>query len=314
MRKKTSRYLGYLSIMAGTFVTPLVLAAGPDSAAGGSPTRLASVRRVSFDEGWRFRLGDAAGAQNPAFNDSDWTQVTVPHDWAIDGPFDAALNPHTGALPIAGIGWYRKTFSLPAARTKRYYAIEFDGAMSNSRVWLNGHELGGRPYGYIGFSFDLTPYLLPKARHNVLVVRLAPEANSSRWYPGAGIYRNVWLDHDRSDPCRAMGHLRYNTARVERVGHGRSAYGTAQSTGRVGSSNSTLRRFKNQAGARWCRVRHMPSCRPEAARGDHEPAHTEAAPLGHGQPYLYAVVTEVLHGTTLSDKLRDSVRRTYPGL
>ncbi len=193
MRKKTSRYLGYLSIMAGTFVTPLVLAAGPDSAAGGSPTRLASVRRVSFDEGWRFRLGDAAGAQNPAFNDSDWTQVTVPHDWAIDGPFDAALNPHTGALPIAGIGWYRKTFSLPAARTKRYYAIEFDGAMSNSRVWLNGHELGGRPYGYIGFSFDLTPYLLPKARHNVLVVRLAPEANSSRWYPGAGIYRNVWL-------------------------------------------------------------------------------------------------------------------------
>ena len=118
----------------------------------------------------------------------------LPHDWAIEGPFDPQQNPHTGALPIFGTGWYRKSFTLPASAKGRYFAIEFDGAMSNARVWLNGQELGGRPYGYIGFAFDLTPYLHFGAQENVLAVRLTPEDHSSRWYPGAGIYRNVWLD------------------------------------------------------------------------------------------------------------------------
>jgi beta-galactosidase len=152
------------------------------------------ARRSAFNSDWRFLQGDAAGAQQPLFDDAGWQKVRLPHDWAIAGPFDASLNPHTGALPISGTGWYRKSFVLPTDAGGRYYSIEFDGAMSNSRVWLNGHELGGRPYGYIGFGFDLTPYLRFDGTPNVLAVRLAPESDSSRWYPGAGIYRNVWLD------------------------------------------------------------------------------------------------------------------------
>lgn len=150
-----------------------------------------SPRHTAFNDDWRFLKADAPGAEQPGFNDRRWTALRLPHDWAIDGPFDRNLNPHTGALHISGIGWYRKTFTLPG---NHYYAIEFDGAMANSRVWLNGHELGGRPYGYSGFSFDLTPFLQPAGKPNVIAVRLAPEPNSSRWYPGAGIYRNVWLD------------------------------------------------------------------------------------------------------------------------
>jgi beta-galactosidase len=155
---------------------------------------LSEPRRASFNDDWRFFRGDASAAEQPEFDDSHWTSLRLPHDWAIDGPFDPALNPHTGALPISGTGWYRKTFNIAPNSARRYYSIEFDGAMANSRVWLNGHELGGRPYGYIGFAFDLTPYLRANGAPNVIAVRLAPEANSSRWYPGAGIYRNVWLD------------------------------------------------------------------------------------------------------------------------
>jgi len=151
------------------------------------------ARRTAFNDGWRFLQGDAAGAEQSGFDDAGWRKVRLPHDWAIAGPFDRSLNPHTGALPVSGIGWYRKSFDLPAGRN-RYYSIEFDGAMSNSRVWLNGQELGGRPYGYSGFSVDLTPYLRFGAKPNVLAVRLAPESDASRWYPGAGIYRNVWLE------------------------------------------------------------------------------------------------------------------------
>jgi len=160
---------------------------------GDSPQATAA-RRTAFNQGWRFFRGEAAGGEQIGYDDAAWAEVRLPHDWAIDGPFDRALNPHTGALPIAGIGWYRKTFTLPADGGRRFYAIEFDGVMSNARVWINGHALGGRPYGYIGFGFDLTPYLTLGGTPNVIAVRLAPEADASRWYPGAGIYRNVWLD------------------------------------------------------------------------------------------------------------------------
>ncbi len=159
-----------------------------------SPVQSVDGRRSSFNDDWKFHLGEATGAEQPAFAAAAWTSLRLPHDWAIAGPFDRALNPHTGALPIAGVGWYRKSFRLPASARGHFVAVEFDGAMANAQVWLNGKLLGGRPYGYIGFGFDLTPYLHWGSEPNVLAVRLAPEVDSSRWYPGAGIYRNVWLD------------------------------------------------------------------------------------------------------------------------
>ena len=149
-------------------------------------------RRTSFNADWRFLKADAPGAEQTAFDDSKWRSLNLPHDWAIEGPFDPNINPHEGALPYFGTGWYRKHFSVPASAKGKRFWIEFDGAMSNSTVWLNGHQLGGRPYGYIGFGFDLTPYL-NLGGDNVIAVRLTPEEHSSRWYPGAGIYRNVWL-------------------------------------------------------------------------------------------------------------------------
>lgn len=151
-------------------------------------------RRAAFNDGWRFLKGDAAGAERAEFDDSAWRQVQLPHDWAIEGPFDSKYDAHLGGLPVYGTGWYRKRFTLPAGASDRQYWIEFDGVMSNAAVWLNGKELGGRPYGYSSFGFDLTPQLRRDGQENVLAVRVAPEDRSSRWYPGAGIYRNVWLE------------------------------------------------------------------------------------------------------------------------
>ena len=165
----------------------------PFSRAAAPSAVTVSKRRTSFNADWRFLKGNAEGAEQPQFDDSLWRIVRLPHDWAIEGPFDRKLNPHTGALPIFGTGWYRKSFTVPESAKGRYIAVEFDGAMNNSQVWLNGHLLGGRPYGYIGFEFDLTPFLKFGGETNVLAVRLTPEDRSSRWYPGAGIYRNVWL-------------------------------------------------------------------------------------------------------------------------
>jgi len=189
MNSSTLRRLAATGLLALS-----ALAILPRNAAAATAVPLTGERRLNFNEGWRFLLGEAAGAEQPAFQDSAWRELRLPHDWAIEGAFDSRQNPHTGALPIFGTGWYRKSFTLPEGAKDRCVSVMFDGAMSNARVWLNGHELGNRPYGYSSFSFDLTPYLKFGAEGNVLAVRLTPEDHSSRWYPGAGIYRNVWLD------------------------------------------------------------------------------------------------------------------------
>jgi beta-galactosidase len=164
-----------------------------DGAGSATAIPVSGERRFRFNDGWRFWKGEAEGAEQPGFHDSAWSQVRLPHDWAISGPFDPQLNPHTGALPFFGTGWYRNTFTIPERARNRYFLIEFDGAMSNAHVWLNGEKLGERPYGYSSFAFELNPHLHFGRQENVLAVRLTPQDHSSRWYPGAGIYRNVWL-------------------------------------------------------------------------------------------------------------------------
>lgn len=128
----------------------------------------------------------------PEFKDDAWRAVTLPHDWAIEGPFQQELSGDTGKLPYAGVGWYRKKFTLPASDAGRRIHLEFDGAMSYALVWCNGEFVGGWPYGYTSWRVDLTRFLKPGAE-NTLAVRLDNPRESSRWYPGAGIYRNVWL-------------------------------------------------------------------------------------------------------------------------
>jgi len=152
-------------------------------------------QHASFDFGWRFHLGDLSGAEQPAFADSAWRKLDLPHDWSIEGPYDehTATGGSGGYLPT-GIGWYRKMFRLPESDRGRRGIIEFDGVYQHSTVWINGHELGTRPYGYSSFFYDLTPHLNFGDAPNVVAVRVDNSAQpNSRWYSGSGIYRHTWL-------------------------------------------------------------------------------------------------------------------------
>jgi beta-galactosidase len=192
----------------------------------------ASRQRMDFDAGWRFHLGDpvdmpkgqldygklkdfmlATGNDlskskpvarpsfdsgsnvsflKPDFNDQDWRPLDLPHDWAIEGPFDISLPGETAKLKYWGQGWYRKHFTLSPTDQGRCIFLDVDGAMSYSSVWVNGKLAGGWAYGYSSYEIDLTPYV-NFGSDNVIAIRLDNPPDSSRWYPGAGIYRNVWL-------------------------------------------------------------------------------------------------------------------------
>ncbi|MCU0795428.1 MAG: DUF4982 domain-containing protein [Akkermansiaceae bacterium] len=153
-----------------------------------------AAERENFDREWKFRKADPESG-NPAlpdFDDADWRVVNLPHDWGIEGPFSMDLPNRTGRLPWAGIGWYRKSFEVAAEdRGKRLY-LDFDGAMSQPVVHVNGKPAGEWAYGYNSFRIDLTPHLNFGGK-NTVAVRLDNLADSSRWYPGGGIYRHVWL-------------------------------------------------------------------------------------------------------------------------
>jgi beta-galactosidase len=129
------------------------------------------------------------------YDDRAWTRVDLPHDWAIAGPFftgSTGVGGGMGRLPSPGIGWYRKTLTIPASDKGRLLFLDIDGAMSYATVWVNGHLAGGWPYGYASWRVDLTPYLTFGGR-NQIAIRLDNPAESARWYPGGGLYRNVWL-------------------------------------------------------------------------------------------------------------------------
>jgi len=148
----------------------------------------------SFNDGWRFYLGDLSDASDPVFDDNGWRELELPHDWAIEGDFseDHPSGSGGGALP-GGIGWYRKSFFLDQSYEGKKIFVDFDGVYMNSDVWINGIHLGHRPFGYISFRYDLTPHLKFDTE-NVIAVRVDnSEQPNSRWYSGCGIYRNVWL-------------------------------------------------------------------------------------------------------------------------
>ncbi len=211
----------------------LILGAAGLAAAAGRAADSPGRERVSFNADWRFTRGDAAGVGEsltyerikdwilptgddllhylavrrtrpegspgglPAyaradFNDSTWRLLNLPHDWGIEGPFQQELSGDTGKLPWFGVGWYRKKFNLPATAAGRQTYLELDGAMAYALVWCNGQFVGGWPYGYASWRVDLTAALKPGA-DNVIAIRLDNPRESSRWYPGGGIYRNVWL-------------------------------------------------------------------------------------------------------------------------
>ena len=149
----------------------------------------------SFNKDWKFFLGDVKEASNEDFNDAGWRSLQLPHDWSIELPFDSTSPTGTGGGALrGGIGWYRKTFSLPAASKGENIFIDFDGVYCNSEVFVNGHSLGLRPNGFISFRYDLTPYVKFGNQPNTIAVKVDNgQQPNSRWYSGSGIYRNVWL-------------------------------------------------------------------------------------------------------------------------
>lgn len=176
------------------------------------PTLLQAQVRTeqTFEKGWKFTREDSSDFSQKTYNDAKWQSVVVPHDWAIYGPFSINNDKQkvaitqdgqkealehagrTGGLPFVGVGWYRLNFDAPSFAAGKKATLIFDGAMSHARVYVNGQEAGFWPYGYNSFCVDATPYL-KAGETNTLAVRLENETESSRWYPGAGLYRNVHL-------------------------------------------------------------------------------------------------------------------------
>jgi beta-galactosidase len=170
------------------------------AAVGGSATAQPAPSNprttLPFDDAWRFSvtLPDAAQAQAPDFSDADWRQLSLPHDWSIEaGPDRANRSGTAGAFMPGGTGWYRKHFTLPASAAGKRVSVEFDGVMHNWTCWINGKELGTRPYGYAAVRYDLTDALKPGA-DNLLVVKVDDATQpAARWYAGSGIERHVRL-------------------------------------------------------------------------------------------------------------------------
>ena len=190
----------------------------------------ASPRRTErFDRDWRFQRGDAPGAEAPDLDDSGWRGVDLPHDWSVEdlpalspatvtgsapaavaprrsGPFDStAEGGGAQGFTVGGLGWYRKRFSLPESERGRHVTLTFDGVYMNATVWCNGVCLGEHPYGYTGFHLDVTPHLRFGTEPNVIVVKVDASGKSSRWFPGAGIYRHVWLTMTGADRVEPWG-------------------------------------------------------------------------------------------------------------
>jgi beta-galactosidase len=165
--------------------------------AAGSNTCVNAQFRTTdkFNNNWKFFLGDKNNAAAVTFNDASWRSLNLPHDWSIELPFDSTSPTGTGGGALrGGLGWYRKTFTLPETDKGKNIFIDFDGVFRNSEVFINGHSLGVRPNGYISFRYDLSPYLKFGKEENVVVVKVDNSRQpNSRWYSGSGIYRNVWL-------------------------------------------------------------------------------------------------------------------------
>ncbi len=211
-----------LSIIAVAILGGLALCTTLDPEAG------PRIRR-RFDSDWRFHRGDAPEAREAGFDDSAWRQADLPHDWSVEdlpapaehGPFDPdSVGGGAVGFTVGGVGWYRKSFTLPEDLGGKRITLTFDGVYMDAELWLNGTPVGSHPYGYTAFEVDLTPHLR-FGEANELAVRVNASGKTSRWYPGSGIYRHVWLTV--TDPVHlalwGVAVTRLQCARDRRRGH-----------------------------------------------------------------------------------------------
>ena len=260
--------------------------------------------RRNFDDGWRFYKGDASGGERAAFDDSAWRKVRLPHDWSIEGPYSGSNPSGNGYLP-GGIGWYRKGFPAPETLRGRKVSIEFDGVYRDSDVWINGHHLGHRPYGYSSFAYDLTPFLNFGARQNVLAVRVDHSVVAdSRWYTGSGIYRHVWLTV--TQPVHVAHWGTYVRTPVAAEAEALVSFETAvRNESAAAAAVKLVTAIEDGAG-------HEVAAAAAEERIPAGGAHTFAQQAvlakprlwSHTEPNLYTAVTRVFTGETLADEYR----------
>ena len=262
-----------------------------------------SRERLSFNDGWLFSLADDSLAARPEFVDSGWRKLNLPHDWAIEGDFsqDNPSGTGGGALP-GGVGWYRKTFVAENKDKGKHFRIEFDGVYMNSEVFINGTCLGKRPYGYISFSYDLTPYL-KWGEKNVIAVRVDnAEQPNSRWYSGCGIYRNVWL-LKTGDVCVAEWGTYVTTAKVDGQGASLNLVTTLENIGKENADVTIRSVLKDAEGKEVAQVESPANVVAEKSAEIAQELQVTSPQLWDVEhPYLYSLVTEVMKGGQCVDR------------
>jgi beta-galactosidase len=291
MSRNTKLLTLVFSLLVTLGLTVVPSAAAPETGSG---------RAVDFTQGWKFSLVNTTGADapQPAPTDSSWRDVRLPHDWSIG--LDPVKGPNTTAgtafLP-GGLGWYRKTFRLPRAMAGKQVSIEFDGVYMDSEVYLNGRLLGNHPYGYTGFSYDMTPYTHTGGAPDVLAVKVRNQVPSSRWYSGSGIYRNVRLVV--TDPVHVTRHgLAVTTPDLEntlKAGFATVHVGTTASNARGQDRQAQVVSTVKNAEGRVVGSGSTPltvGAEPRTAGVDIRIANP--ALWSTDRPYLYTVETQVL--------------------
>jgi beta-galactosidase/beta-glucuronidase len=260
--------------------------------------------RRNFDNAWKFYLGDAPGAERPGANDGAWRKLNLPHDWSIEGPYSASNAAGTAYLP-GGIGWYRKTFQLDESVRGRKVFLDFDGVYRDSDVWINGHLLGHRPYGYSSFEYELTPYLNFGGAANVVAVRVDHSVIAdSRFYTGSGIYRHVWLTVTAPVHVAHWGTYVYTPV----VEQSRAVVSVETAVTNQSAGDRAVRLTTAIEDAAGHEVATATSDGQLAAGGSH--AFEQQATVNQprlwslGAPVLYTAVTRVFVGGTLVDEVR----------
>ena len=249
------------------------------------------------------------------FNDRSWQTVNLPHDWAIDQPFykeeNAIVGGGMGRLPVHGVAWYRKKISLSAADQNKKIYLDIDGAMSYTMVWCNGKLVGGWPYGYNSFRLDLTPYLHYGAA-NQLAIRIDNPTNSARWYPGAGLYRNVWITKTNPVHVAQWGsfvqtnHVSAASATIDLRTDVQNETGSTQNV-RVSSTLFTWDAKKNKRIQQVAVFSNASLLLPPGSRSSTSQNTTLKNPLRWGplplqQPHLYVAVTKIIiNGKTVDE-------------
>jgi len=269
---------------------------------------------ILLKEGWSFKKGHFPEAKAINFDDSSWEQVNVPHDWAIYGPFDKTIDlqtvaisqnqeteasektGRTGALPYIGEGWYRNTFSLPELNADKRVILQFDGAMSEPEIFINGVKVGEWKYGYAYFYFDITNYVKPK--NNLLAVKLNNREKSSRWYPGAGLYRNVKLIVKNKEHITQWGQFITTPVITDKQAK------VNIKTKVTGKNLSLVSTIYDASGQRIVEHESSTTFNDEFDQNLSVPQPKLWSPE---QPYLYTAVSQLYHG----DELKDEIKSTF---